>query len=219
MTMTHASRLRISSILLLAIIATLGLGCSAKKKVKTPEETASDAALAAAASQPTTASFTARVQAISRKNRILTLKMPEDKLAKVHCAPGVVNFDMIGVGDNITADFDSEVEVYIAAASGKPLWDEVQEIKKAPKGTRPGSAVLRPYEYSGTVQGVDASTRQILMKAMDGKTLKVTAGPMVKRINEIKIGDRLVARFVEATRITVSPPETGSTLYRPARRR
>ena len=195
------------------------IGCASNKKTKTPAELASEANQSTLANEPQSATLNARVQAISRKNRILTLKFPDEKVAKVRCENSVTNFDQIGVGDNVSADFLDDVEVYSPGPNGKPIWDDVKEIKKAPKGTRPGSVILRPYEYTGTVQTIDLNSRRLTLKGIDGKTIRVTGNSQVSRFAEIKPGDKLVARFLDVAKIRVSPPEAGSTANRPARRR
>ena len=194
-------------------------GCGAKKKTA-PAVTG----VPAETSKPIMekeigAVLTARIQAISRKNRILTLKFPDGKVAKVKCGPSVASFEQIGVGDTITARFHELVEVYIAGPGGQPVWDEVKEIKKSPKGVKPGAAVIRAYEYSGTVDSIDYATRKVVLKGPGGKLIRVTGSPEVRRFNEIKPGDTVVARFVEALDIKIAPPGDASTAMRPSRRR
>jgi hypothetical protein len=191
-------------------------GCSTpKKKPEIPPSQGSEADLAQA-SDPV---FTARVQAISRKNQILTLKFNDEKVAKVHVLGTVRNFGEIGVGDSITAKFADTVEVFPIAPTGKPLWSEIQEIKKAPKGTRPGTAIVKPYEYASSVTAIDYQARKVTLKGPEGRPIHVTEKPELVRFNEIKVGDAVVARFTEATNIDITPAPRASSALRPARRR
>ncbi|MFN5745307.1 MAG: hypothetical protein ACK443_04380 [Methylococcaceae bacterium] len=194
-------------------------GCSSSKKVKTPTEIAADNANKPGVTEEIDTILQARVQAISRKNRILTLKFPDGKLAKIKVGASVKNFEQIGVGDTIKAEFHDRVEVYVAGPGGKPMWDEVQEIKKAPKGTRPGTAIIRAYEYMGTVATIDYTTREVVLRGPNRELTKITASPAVKRFNEIRQGDTVVARFIEAIDIDVTPAEVKNSAYRPARGR
>ena len=196
----------------------LGAGCASKSKstlkTRLPEDSASTSS-----PEDRDQRLSARVQAISRKNRILTLKFPDEQVAKIKVANEVRNFDDIGVGDTIKARFKTLVEVFPVNPTGKPLWPEIEEIKKAPKGTKPGTAILRPYEFQGVVTSLDPATRAIGIKGPAGKRVEVTEKPDLTRFNEIKTGDTVVARFVETTAIDITPAARPSTLIRGSRRR
>ena len=217
---TEPMRRRYSFYGCLTVLLTLclGTGCASKSKstlkTRLPEETA-----ATASAEDRDQRLSARVQAISRKNRILTLKFPDEKVAKIKGANEVRNFDDIGVGDTIKARFKTLVEVFPVNPTGKPLWPEIEEIKKAPKGTKPGTAILRPYEFQGVVTSLDPATRAIGIKGPAGKRVEVTEKPDLTRFNEIKTGDTVVARFVETTAIDITPAARPSTLIRGSRRR
>lgn len=208
---------RIVLFLILGIVAQCVLiGCTPpKKKPEVPPSQGSTADLAVA----TDPAFTARVQAISRKNQILTLKFDDEKVAKVHVRNSVRNFGEIGVGDSVTAKFDDEVEIFPVAPTGKPLWNEIQEIKKAPKGTRPGTAIIKPYEFASNVTAIDYQARKVTLKGPEGHPIHVTGKGELARFNEIKVGDAVVARFTEATNIDVTPVARASSALRPSRRR
>ena len=202
--------------LITVIALSVGAGCSKSvKKPTTPPNEGNHADLVEA----TDPLFNARVQAISRKNQILTLKFPDDKVAKVKVRGTVRNFSEIGVGDAIKAKFADEVEVFPVAATGKPLWNEIQEIKKTPKGTRPGTPVVKPYEYASIVTAIDYGVRKITLKGPEGRPIRVTGKADVARFNEIKAGDHVVARFTEATNIDITPTPRVSSAMRPSRRR
>jgi hypothetical protein len=203
----------------LVLAGSLLTGCSSKKKPQAVSQTATTGAEKPSFAEQIDTTLTARVQAISRKNRILTLKFPDDKVAKVKVGPEVKNFSEIGVGDTITVDFRDEVEVYVLGPGGKPAWSEVEEIKKAPKGVKPGAAIIRAYEYTATVAEIDYATRKVKLNGPNKTQIEVVGGPQVKRFNEIKQGDTLVARLIEAVDIKVTPPERPSSSSRPYRRR
>ena len=208
-----------SPILILALAFALagGLaGCGSNKKKDIIPQTQGKASDLVEATDPV---FNARVQAISRKKQLLTLKFNDDKVAKIRVAGSVRNFDEVGVGDNIRARLDEVVEVFPVNAAGKPLWSDVKEIKKAPRGTPPSSAIVKPYEYLATVTAVDYLAKQLTLKSSGGQLIKVTATVEATRFNEIKAGDSVIARFTTTTRIEITPPERATSSLRPSRRR
>ncbi len=204
------------AILMLSITLGMSAGCSSAKKPPTTPANSGNSADLAEASDPL---FTARVQAISRKNQILTLKFADEKVAKVKVRGTVRNFSEVGVGDAIKAKFDETVEIFPVAPTGKPLWSEIQEIKKAPKGTRPGTAVVKPYEFSSIVTAIDYQARKVTLKGPEGRPIHVTGRPDLGRFNEIKAGDTVVARFIETTSLEIMPVPRADSTLRPSRRR
>jgi Cu/Ag efflux protein CusF len=150
---------------------------------------------------------TATVQKVNRKKRIVTLKFPDGRTAEVKCGPEVRNFPQIQVGDDVTAEFVESVELFVVGPEGKPVAEETTAVQRAPKGKKPGIATVKAVEATATVEAIDYNTRQVTLKGPEGKLTTVTAGPAVKRLNEVKQGDTVVARYVEAVSIQVTAPE------------
>lgn len=201
-----------------AVLASSSLtGCSSKKKTTSVGQTASGPADKPSLVEQIDMTLSARVQAISRKNRILTLKFPDDKVAKVKVGPEVRNFNEIGVGDTIKAAFRDQVEIFVVGPGGKPAWEEVEEIKPV-RGAKPGAAIVRAYELSAKVVDIDYQNRKITLKGPQGRLMQFTAKPEIRRFNEIKAGDMVVARLIEAIDIDIQPPQRASSASRPYRR-
>ena len=149
--------------------------------------------------------ITAKVKAINKKNRVVTLKYPDGKVAKIKCGPEVRNFAQIRVGDDVTAKFLESVELFVTGAS-KPSADRATEVERAPLGGKPGFSVVDAVEVKATVVAIDYQTREVMLKGPEGKIIKIKAGPEVKRFNEVIKGDTVVARLTRATAIEVSKP-------------
>jgi hypothetical protein len=58
---------------------------------------------------------------------------------------------------------------------------------------------------TATVEAVDAKTRTLTLKGPEGNYVDVEAGPDVKRFNEIKVGDKITARYYENVVLRVKP--------------
>ena len=59
---------------------------------------------------------------------------------------------------------------------------------------------------TGTVEAIDASTRAVTFKKPDGTFVTVVAGPEIKRFAEVKVGDKVTARYYENVVIRVKQP-------------
>lgn len=145
----------------------------------------------------------AKVKAIDKKKRIVTLLSPDGKVAKVKCGPEVRNFAQIHVGDDVRTTFLETVELFVTGGE-TPTAERATEAERAPLGGKPGFTAVDTAEVIATVVGIDYQTRYVTLKGPEGKVIKVKAGPEVKRLNEIKKGDSVVARLTRAVSIEVS---------------
>lgn len=64
----------------------------------------------------------------------------------------------------------------------------------------------RGVETVAIVEGVDPASRQVLLRREDGTLATFRAGPEVRNLAQVKPGDRVVLRFVEAIAVAVAPP-------------
>jgi hypothetical protein len=150
---------------------------------------------------------TATVKAIDKKNRVVTLQSSDGKESKVKCGPEVRNFAQIRVGDEVKTALLETVELFVTG-SGEPAAERVTEVDRAPLGSKPGFAAIDAVEVKASVVAIDYLSRKVTLKGPEGNVVNVTAGPEVKRLNEVKVGDSVVARLTRAVSIEVSKPAT-----------
>jgi flagellar hook assembly protein FlgD len=58
----------------------------------------------------------------------------------------------------------------------------------------------------GTIEAIDAATRAVTIKKTDGTVVTTIAGPEVKRFDELKVGDKIKARYYENLVVRVKQP-------------
>jgi len=149
--------------------------------------------------------ITATVKAIDKKSRVVTLQSTDGKVAKIKCGPEVRNFDQIRVGDVVKTSLLETVELFVTG-NDDPAAERVTEVGRAPLGSKPGFAAVDAVEVKASVVAIDYQTRKVTLKGPEGKIVKVTAGPEVNRLNEVKVGDSVVARLTRAVSIEVRKP-------------
>jgi Cu/Ag efflux protein CusF len=65
--------------------------------------------------------------------------------------------------------------------------------------TAPGKGTVTSVaKITASVEAIDAAKRAITLKGPEGKVVTITAGPEVKNFDQIKVGDFLVVRYIEA---------------------
>ena len=73
----------------------------------------------------------------------------------------------------------------------------------------PGVAgAAQTVKLTGTITAIDAATRAITLKGPQGKELTFTAGPEVKNFAQMKVGDQVVAEYVEALTLELKKGST-----------
>jgi len=59
---------------------------------------------------------------------------------------------------------------------------------------------------TATVEAIDAATRTLTLKGPEGNYVDVEAGPDVKRFGEIKVGDKITAKYYENVVLRLQQP-------------
>jgi Cu/Ag efflux protein CusF len=59
---------------------------------------------------------------------------------------------------------------------------------------------------TATVEAIDAATRTVTLKKSDGTFVTIVAGPEVKRFAEVKVGDKVTARYYENVIVRLKQP-------------
>ena len=59
---------------------------------------------------------------------------------------------------------------------------------------------------TGTIEAIEASTRTLTLKKADGTFVTTVAGPDIKRLDELKLGDTVNVRYYENVIIRVKQP-------------
>jgi len=74
---------------------------------------------------------------------------------------------------------------------------------KAPSAPQ-GAMVVESAEVTATVEAVDPTTRVVTLKMKDGRTEKVKCGPDVVNFDQIKVGDKVKAKYVESIAVSIA---------------
>ena len=146
---------------------------------------------------------TGKVEAVDRANRVVTVRGPRGHVADIHAGPEVRNFDQIQAGDTVAVRYYQALALALDKTPNTGIRERVdtETAARAPEGTRPGAAAAHMVDVTADVVAVDLEKRTITLRGVR-HTVTLEVAPGVK-LENIKAGDQVHARFIEAAAISV----------------
>ena len=172
--------------------------------------------------------ITATVDAVDKKDRLVTLTGPEGNTVVVKAGPKVRNFDRIKAGDDVVASYYEDISVVVtdAPSDGPPMTAEEDLAEAAEggmdappsatvdveagaavaaKGAEPGAAVGEVVTINTTIEAVEYDTRIVTLAGQNGLSRRVKVGPAVA-IEQLKAGDGVTIQITQAVAVDVQLP-------------
>lgn len=153
-----------------------------------------------------TLDVSARVTAIDKDNRKVTLLRSDGKQSVVKLGPDVVNFDQIMVGDLVKANVTEELVIFLEDEAAPAKEGAAGMVALAPKGARPGGLVAEVQQVTATVVGIDQTNRTATLRFEGGTTETFSVRDDID-LSQRKVGDRVVFRVTEMIAISVEKTE------------
>ena len=71
---------------------------------------------------------------------------------------------------------------------------------------KPGAKRERVTTLTGTVEAVDMANRVVTIKGSRGRTVELKVGPEAKNLDQVKVGDKVVAKYYESIAYRLKKP-------------
>ena len=81
----------------------------------------------------------------------------------------------------------------------------VMALQKA-YAKEPGAKRERMVTLTGTVEAVDLDKRMVTIKGSKGKTVELIVGEKAKNLDQVKVGDKVVAKYYESIAFRMKKP-------------
>jgi len=153
-----------------------------------------------------TKSISAKVTAIDKSKRLLTLEGPLGNELTVKVGPAAVNFNQINVGDMVNATVTEQLVVALAEPGEAPAQGSAGMVALAPKGGQPGGVVANTTQVTGTVTAIDTKDRTATLKFDDGTSQTFPVRPDID-LSKQEVGDKVVFRVTQMVALDVTKPE------------
>jgi hypothetical protein len=152
-------------------------------------------------------SVKATVEAIDHGQRSVLLRREDGTLVALRLGSEVRNLDQVRKGDVVRATYVDSVAVFVAKGDGDPgTAAAATSVELAPVGAKPGAVVTNVTEITARVQEIDTDARTVTLAGADGVIGTFRVDPSVEGLENVEVGDDVVARVTEAIAIEVEAP-------------
>jgi hypothetical protein len=150
---------------------------------------------------------TTSVVAIDQSTRMVTLKTPAGKEITFKAGEHVRNLAQVQVGDEVKFTYYESLAVRVLKkGEAAPASGEAETMARAKTGGKPAGVVAKEKTVLATIEAIDKEAKTATLKGEDGNTVTVTPRDP-KRLDQVKVGDRLVITHTEAVGVKVEKVE------------
>lgn len=149
-----------------------------------------------------TVEISARVTAIKKADREVTLLAPGGETYTVTVGPEAVNFDQIRVGNLVKATVTEELVVFIDKEGSSGADGAESAVVLAPKGAKPGAVAAQVTQVTATIKKIDPASRTATLRFANG-TSKVFPVRDDVDLSRYKVGEQVVFLVTEMVAISV----------------
>ena len=149
---------------------------------------------------------TAKVVAIDRVDRNVTLRGPDGNVVSIEVSHAAQNFDRIEIGDQVKVEYYQSVALYLGKPGQKPDATAGLVVARSAKGAKPAAIAVEAVDVAATIKAIDRKKRTVTLELPDGKKVTTKVDKSVKAFDTLKVGDSIHARYTEAVAISVEKP-------------
>ena len=164
--------------------------------------TAAAAPQAAGAADAVT--LTAKITAIDKANRLVTLTGPEGNSVIVHAGEEVKRFNQLKVGEEVSATYAESIAWSVRPAGQPAPPSEKETIQERTAG--PGGTITSQETTSVTVSAIDRAVPSVTVKGPQGGTLTFKVRHP-ENLENLKVGDKVDLSYTQALLISVDKPK------------
>jgi len=150
---------------------------------------------------------TATVQAVDQSTRMVTLKGSKGDSVTFKAGEEVRNLAQVQVGDEVKFAYYESIAVRVLkTGEAFPPAGESAAMTRAKPGEKPAGAIGTETVVNATITAIDKKAKTATLKGENGKSVAVK--PLrPEKLDEVKVGDRLVITYTEAVAVKVEKVE------------
>ena len=147
--------------------------------------------------------ITATVEAIDYKTRVVTLRGSEGDRTTFKASDSVRNLNQVKVGDRVAIDYYESMAIKVQPP-GEAINDVRIAVDRAEPGEKPGGMAAQHVTMTSIVDAMDKPASKVTLRAPDGTTRTIKVRDP-RRLDNVKIGDRVIITYTEQLAVSVRP--------------
>jgi hypothetical protein len=147
--------------------------------------------------------LTATIEAISKEDRLITLKDKDGATQTIYAGPEVKRFDELKVGDTVTFRYFESI-AYVIRKPGQPGSAPATGEAKVTRstGAKPGATIAKQETAVVTIKAIDAKVPAVTVLTQDGRTASFRVDDK-KNLTGVSVGDKVEITYTTAVMISV----------------
>ncbi|MCC6136241.1 MAG: hypothetical protein IT491_12850 [Gammaproteobacteria bacterium] len=151
------------------------------------------------------------VQSVDMRSRLVSIKeYPDGKIFTIHVGPEARNLAQIGPGSVVKVEYHEALALALEKVQGDGInvREDTVSAGRTPAGALPGATIENNVKMIGTIIAINKEKRTVLIQgAIHHVSLKIPADMDLK---DLKVGDQVMAHYVQELGIAVGPAPTPS---------
>jgi hypothetical protein len=148
-----------------------------------------------------------QVEKVSSLRKEIQVKVDDNTKVALRIDPSVIPIQDIKKGDQIQATYLEAVALSLeptqAQAKAPVMAEEKVQVTPSQGSATPTTIMVNTADITAQVESVDKANRTVTLKDPDGNQLVLKAGPDIREFDQLKAGDRILARYTQAMAIEV----------------
>ena len=147
--------------------------------------------------------LTATVLSVDQQDRSIVVKGPDGEAKKIALTEDVKNFDQIHTGDEVVVEVYSALAMQLAKP-GEAFRDVASStVAVAQPGEKPKLVLVDMVEVLAKITKIEPATRELTVTGPLGRSVTLQVPEHMKKFDELKVGDEVNARYIEAFALSV----------------
>lgn len=189
------------SLILAAAFATLPLAASAQSA---PQAAVMAASTPGKAALGEVVQLQGKVKSIDKKSRSVVVVGPHGNEVLLNAGEEARNFDQIRVGDLVTLTYAQALALELRKVANNGIRERVEseDAMRTKKGEKPGVAIEKTVLVIANVVALNPKAQTVTLRGPK-RTVELAVNDPAQ-FKEIKVGDQIEAKYVEAIAIEVT---------------
>ena len=145
-----------------------------------------------------------KVTSIDKAKRVVVVTGPQGNHINFNCGEEVRNFDQIRVGDLVTLTYAQALALELRKVANNGIRERVEseQVVRAKPGEKPGAAFEKTVQVTANVVAVNPKAQTVTLRGVK-RTVELAVNDPAQ-LKDIKVGDQVEAKYVEAVALEVT---------------